>query len=251
MIELKNVSKSFGPKVVLDRLNLRVEKGESFVIVGGSGTGKSVTLKHMIGILRPDEGRVFIEGADVTDFTRQEWFRIRRRFGMSFQEAALFDFMTVFENVAFPIRRHTDLDEKAIRKRVAECLEMVGLSGNEHLFPAELSGGMRRRAGFARSIALNPEVLLFDEPTTGLDPVMTDQIDAVINTLRRGLDVTCVTITHDMISAFDIADRIGMLDEGRIVFVGTPDEFLASDLPIIRAFLKGRISQENTSRGEI
>lgn len=250
MIELKNVTKSFGPKVVLDGLDLQVEKGESFVIVGGSGTGKSVTLKHMIGILKPDSGRVLIEGSDVTDFGRQQWFHVRRRFGMSFQEAALFDFMTVFENVAFPIRRHTDFKDDAIRRRVGECLDMVGLTGNEHLYPAELSGGMRRRAGFARSIALNPEILLFDEPTTGLDPVMTDQIDGVINVLRRGLDVTCVTITHDMVSAFEIADRIAMLENGRIVFTGTPAEFQKSKLPIIRAFLKGRIDQENTSRGE-
>ncbi|NOZ12951.1 MAG: ABC transporter ATP-binding protein [Acidobacteria bacterium] len=246
MIELKNIYKSFGSKQVLNGVNLHVVKGESFVILGGSGTGKSVMLKHIIGLLKPDKGRVFIDGRDVTDFTRQEWFKIRRRFGMSFQEAALFDFMNVYENVAFPIRRHTRSTEEEIKKRVGYCLDLVGLSGNEKLMPSELSGGMRRRAGFARSIALNPEVLLFDEPTTGLDPVMTDQIDNVINDLRRGLDVTCVTITHDMISAFDIADRMVMLYEGEIVFTGTTDDILKSRVPIIRSFLKGRICEEKT-----
>ncbi len=244
MIRLENIHKSFGPKNVLKGINLHIEKGESFVILGGSGTGKSVMLKHIIGLMKPDKGRVFIDGKDVTDYTRQQWFDVRRRFGMSFQEAALFDFMNVFENVAFPIRRHTRSTETEIKKRVGYCLELVGLSGNETLMPAELSGGMRRRAGFARSIALNPEVLLFDEPTTGLDPVMTDQIDNVINDLRRGLDVTCVSITHDMVSAFDIADRIVMLYEGEIVFTGTPDDVMKSRLPIIRSFLKGRISEE-------
>jgi len=244
MIQLEELTKSFGEKRVLDGVNLHVEKGESFVILGGSGTGKSVMLKHMIGLLKPDAGRVIVDGRDVTDLDRKGWFRIRKRFGMSFQEAALFDFMTVFENVAFPLQRHTDLDPSAIRRRVAECLNMVGLTGNENLYPAELSGGMRRRAGFARAIALNPEILLFDEPTTGLDPIMTDQIDTVINDLRKGLDVTCVTITHDMVSAFDIADRIGMLFEGRIVFVGTPDEFRRCDLPVVRGFLKGRVCDD-------
>ncbi len=250
MIELKNLYKSFGPKAVLRGVDLRIEKGESFVILGGSGTGKSVMLKHMIGLMKPDNGRVFIDGSDVTDFTRKEWFGLRKRFGMSFQEAALFDFMTVYENVAFPIQRHTDLSDREIRKRVLDCLEMVGLKGNEDLLPAELSGGMRRRAGFARSIALNPEILLFDEPTTGLDPVMTDQIDSVINDLRQGLDVTCVTITHDMMSALDIADRIGMLYEGEIVFTGTPEAFKQSDIPIVRRFLKGRVIEEKPNRGE-
>ncbi len=246
MIELKNIHKSFGSKHVLNGINLHIVKGESFVILGGSGTGKSVMLKHIIGLMKPDKGRVFIDGKDVTDYTREQWFDIRRRFGMSFQEAALFDFMNVFENVAFPIRRHTRSTEMEIKKRVGYCLDIVGLSGNELLMPAELSGGMRRRAGFARSIALNPEVLLFDEPTTGLDPVMTDQIDNVINDLRRGLDVTCVTITHDMVSAFDIADRMVMLHEGEIVFTGTPDDVMKSRLPIIRSFLKGRICEEKT-----
>jgi len=244
MIKLENIYKSFGEKVVLDGVSLDIEKGESFVILGGSGTGKSVMLKHIIGILAPDKGKVYIDGNDVTHYSREQWFEIRKRFGMSFQEAALFDFMSVFENVAFPIRRHTKLSEKEIERRVAECLEMVGLSGNEHLKPAELSGGMRRRAGFARAIALNPEILLFDEPTTGLDPVMTDQIDKIINNLRSGLNVTTVTITHDMVSAFDIADRIGMLHKGKIVFTGTPDEFLKADIDIVKSFLKGRICNE-------
>ncbi len=246
MIRLENIHKSFGPKHVLNGVSLHIERGESFVILGGSGTGKSVMLKHIIGLLKPDKGRVVIDGQDVTDYTRNQWFEIRKRFGMSFQEAALFDFMTVFENIAFPIRRHTRNTEDEIRKRVGYCIDLVGLTGNETLMPAELSGGMRRRAGFARAIALNPEVLLFDEPTTGLDPVMTDQIDKVINDLRNGLDVTCVTITHDMVSAFDIADRMVMLYQGEIVFTGTPDDVMKSEIPIIRSFLKGRICEEKT-----
>jgi len=244
MIKLENIYKSFGEKVVLNGVSLEIKKGESFVILGGSGTGKSVMLKHIIGILQPDKGTVNVDGNEVTHYSRKQWFELRKRFGMSFQEAALFDFMSVFENIAFPIRRHTKLNENDIRKRVAQCLEMVGLSGNENLRPAELSGGMRRRAGFARAIALNPEILLFDEPTTGLDPVMTDQIDKIINNLRNGLNVTTVTITHDMVSAFEIADRIGMLHEGKIVFVGSPDEFLKADIDIIKRFLKGRICNE-------
>ncbi len=244
LIKLENVFKSFGEKRVLNGVNLDIDKGESLVILGGSGTGKSVLLKHIIGLLKPDKGKIFIDGNDVTNFSKKDWYKIRKRFGMAFQEAALFDFMTVFENVAFPLKRHTNFSEKEIEKRVLECLELVGLRGNEKLMPSELSGGMRRRAGFARAIALNPEILLFDEPTTGLDPILTDQIDKVINDLRNSLDVTCITITHDMVSAFDIADKIAMLYQGEIVFKGSADEFLKSELEVIKKFLKGRICEE-------
>jgi len=239
-ISLQNLHKTFDGKKVLDDLSIDVEQGESLVIVGGSGTGKSVTLKHVIGLLRPDHGRVLIEGEDITAMSEVELNRFRRHFGMSFQEGALFDSMNVFENIAFPLRRHTKMTEAEIRARVEECLDDVHLSGVEKKRPSELSGGMRRRVGFARAISLKPDILLFDEPTTGLDPVISDVIADLIVEMDQKLGTTTVTITHDMKVAFKIADRVAMLCNGRIIEQGTPEEFQASSNPIVRQFIEGR-----------
>jgi phospholipid/cholesterol/gamma-HCH transport system ATP-binding protein len=240
IIELRNIDKSFGGRQVLRDLTVSVEQGESLVIVGGSGTGKSVTLKHIIGLLRPDRGQVFIDGHDITAMKDVELNQFRRRFGMSFQEGALFDSMSVFENIAFPLRRHTKMTEAEIRARVEECLEDVHLHGVEKKRPSELSGGMRRRVGFARAISLKPEILLFDEPTTGLDPVISDVIADLIEEMDVKLGTTTVTITHDMKVAFKIADRVAMLYKGHIIEEGTPEKFQESSNPIVRQFIEGR-----------
>ncbi len=239
-ISLQHLHKSFDGKKVLRDMSVDVEQGESVVIVGGSGTGKSVTLKHIIGLLRPDKGRVLVNDEDITAMSDVELNRFRRHFGMSFQEGALFDSMSVFENIAFPLRRHTKMSEAEIRARVEECLEDVHLHNVEKKRPSELSGGMRRRVGFARAISLKPDILLFDEPTTGLDPVISDVIADLIVEMDQKLGTTTVTITHDMKVAFKIADRVAMLLDGQIVEQGTPEEFQASQNPIVRQFIEGR-----------
>jgi len=239
-IQLVDLHKSFGERHVLRGMSIDVARGESLVIVGGSGTGKSVTLKHVIGLIRPDKGRVIIDGHDITHMKDVELNTFRRRFGMSFQEGALFDSMSVFENIAFPLRRHTKMTEAEIRARVEECLEDVHLHNVEKKRPSELSGGMRRRVGFARAISLKPEILLFDEPTTGLDPVISDVVAELIMEMDQKLGTTTVTITHDMKVAFKIADRIAMLCNGRIIEEGTPEEFQASENPVVQQFIEGR-----------
>ncbi len=239
-IELRNLHKAFDGRRVLCDMSIDVERGESLVIVGGSGTGKSVTLKHIIGLLKPDKGHVIIDGQDLTAMTDVELNRFRQRFGMAFQEGALFDSMSVFDNIAFPLRRHTKMTDKEIRARVEECLEDVHLPNVEKKRPSELSGGMRRRVGFARAISLKPEILLFDEPTTGLDPVISDVIAELIEEMDVKLGVTTVTITHDMKVAFKIADRVAMLYKGQIIEQGTPEEFQLSKNPIVEQFIEGR-----------
>jgi phospholipid/cholesterol/gamma-HCH transport system ATP-binding protein len=241
MISLQHVYKSFDGKEVLHDMSVDVESGESLVIVGGSGTGKSVTLKHIIGLLKPDRGRVLVDEQDIGQMNDVDLNRFRRRFGMAFQEGALFDSMSVFENIAFPLRRHTKMDEKAIRSRVEECLDLVHLErGAGARRPSDLSGGMRRRVGFARAISLKPEILLFDEPTTGLDPVISDVIAELIREMDETLHTTTVSITHDMKVAFKIADRVAMLHKGHIIELGTPAAFQASSNPIVQQFIEGR-----------
>jgi phospholipid/cholesterol/gamma-HCH transport system ATP-binding protein len=238
-IRVENLRKSFHGKVVLDGLDLSIAEGESLVVVGLSGTGKSVLLKHLIGLVCPDSGKVSVDGQDFWALSDSERTTVRRKFGMSFQEGALFDSMTVFDNVAFPLRRSGRPPDE-VRRRVRECLDMVHLPNVESKRPSELSGGMRRRVGFARAIAHQPEILLFDEPNTGLDPIMTDVIDEVILELKERLDPTIATITHHMESARKIGDRIALLHAGRILYEAPPDEFLRSDHPAVRQFVEGR-----------
>ncbi len=238
MIRLHGVSKAFGGKVVLDGLDFEIGEGESMVVLGGSGSGKSVLLKHIIALVRPDAGTVEVDGVDLGTLGGRELTGFRRRYGMAFQEGALFDSMTVWENVAFPLER-AQWERARIAARVADCLEAVHLEGAERKMPAELSGGMRRRVGFARAIALEPKILLFDEPTTGLDPVIKAVIDELILELQRRLDSTTVTITHDLSSAYKIADRIALLFQGKIVACAPPDEFRALADERVQQFIRG------------
>jgi phospholipid/cholesterol/gamma-HCH transport system ATP-binding protein len=237
-IRVEDLRKSFHGKAVLDGIDLSITEGESLVVVGPSGTGKSVLLKHLIGLVAPDSGRIFVDGRDFWALSNRERTEVRKEFGMSFQEGALFDSMSVFDNVAFPLRR-SGRPPAEVRARVRECLALVRLPNVEGKRPSELSGGMRRRVGFARAIAHRPEILLFDEPNTGLDPIMTDVIDEVILEMKEKLDVTIVTITHHMESARKIGDRIALLAGGRILFEAPPEEFLKSDHPAVRQFVQG------------
>ena len=251
IISLQHVSKSFGGKQVLNDMSIDVARGESVVIVGGSGTGKSVTLKHIIGLLQPDGGHVIVEGHDLCCMKPVELNQFRQRFGMAFQEGALFDSMSVFENIAFPLRRHTKMTEDEIKRRVKECLDQVHLEGVESKRPSELSGGMRRRVGFARAISLKPAILLFDEPTTGLDPVISDVVADLIVEMDSKLETTTVTITHDMKVAFKIADRVAMLYKGKIIEQGSPQVFQQSKSPIVQQFIEGRASGPLTETVEM
>ncbi|HBL28637.1 MAG TPA: ABC transporter ATP-binding protein [Acidobacteria bacterium] len=239
-IALRDLHKAFGSKVVLDGVDVEVAAGESLVIIGGSGTGKSVLLKHVIGLLKPDAGTVLVDGVAVETLGNREITEFRRKFGMAFQEGALFDSMTVWQNVAFPLQRLTKKTHAEVDARVHECLEMVRLHGVEEKLPSQLSGGMRRRVGFARAIAHAPEILLFDEPTTGLDPVTTALIDEIIIGLNDHLKSTTVTITHDMESAFRIGDRVAMIHRGKIIAAAPPDEFRRLEDPRVQQFIHGR-----------
>ncbi len=240
MIQVENVSKSFGAQKILDGLNLSVDKGKTTVIIGGSGGGKSVLLKHLIGLLHPDSGRVMVMEKDMARLSGKQLNQVRRRFGMLFQEAALFDSMTVGENVAFPLKEHTKIKSADIRDLVEKKLLEVGLSNVSAKLPGQLSGGMRKRVGLARALALDPDVIIFDEPTTGLDPIMTDAINKLIASTQKRTGATCVVISHDIAGAFKIADRIAMLYGGRIIETGTPDQIRQTGNPVVRQFIEGR-----------
>jgi len=239
MIEIINLCKSFNGNKVLDNLNLDINKGETTVIIGRSGVGKSVLLKHIIGIMKPDSGQVMVDGVDVGGLRGKELDNFRLRFGMLFQGAALFDSLSVGENVGFSLLEHTRLDAKEIHRQVKEALRLVSLEDVEHMKPAELSGGMKKRVGLARAICRNPEIILYDEPTTGVDPVLADAINNLIKNLHDKLSATSIAVTHDMISAYKIADKIAMLYEGKIIALGTPDEIKNTSDPTVKQFITG------------
>ncbi|MCB2229286.1 ABC transporter ATP-binding protein [bacterium] len=240
LIEVQQLSKRFGEQVVLDQLDLTINSGDSVVIIGQSGTGKSVLLKHLIRLLAPDSGRVLIDGEDITDLTFEELLPIRHRFGMLFQSAALFDSLSVEENVGLGLKESRHYRANEIHEIVMEKLDMVGLASAADKHPSQLSGGMRKRVGMARAIAADPEILLYDEPTTGLDPITADVINDLIVELNDRLKVTSITVTHDMTSAYKIASRIVMLYQGKVQFDGTPDDIRSTDNPVVQQFIHGR-----------
>jgi phospholipid/cholesterol/gamma-HCH transport system ATP-binding protein len=248
MIEVCHLAKSFGTHQILEEVNFCINKGESVVIIGRSGGGKSVLLKHLIALLKPDAGEVLIDGENIVTMDERQLLRVRRKFGMLFQGAALFDSMTVAENISFAFRRDRSLPEEEIARKVAHVLELVDLPGIEQKNPAELSGGMRKRVGLARAIVYEPQIVLYDEPTTGLDPIASDSIDQLILRVRDRLDVTSVVVTHDMRSARRLGQRILMLHEKRIYASGTPGEIFASSDPIVKQFVEG-ISNQSREKG--
>lgn len=245
-IEITNLKKAFGTKKVLRGLDLTISEGESIAVIGASGTGKSVLIKHIIGLLRPDDGEIVVDGIDVTRLGPAEMNAFRGRFGMLFQGGALFDSLTVFDNVAFPLKNRTTMKNSEIRDRVTHLLEITGMQGWEKKWPSELSGGMKKRVGLSRALAIQPSFMLYDEPTTGLDPVMGGIIDNLIVKTRDSMNVTSITITHDMRSARRIANRIAMLYKGKVIQVGSPDEIMNSQNPIVSEFVMDRTS--NLSR---
>ena len=244
VISLRQLNITFGTHTVLDNIDLDVYKGETLAVLGPSGTGKSTVLRSMIGLLEPNGGQIFIQGEDVSGLDEDGWNRLRMKMGMVFQYSALFDFLTVGENVAFGLRQHTDKSDEEIQGIVTQMLDLVGLPGTQDLYPAELSGGMKKRVGLARAIAVNPEIVLYDEPTAGLDPIMSRNISRLIKKTQEQLHVTSVLVTHDMQSAFYAADRVAMLYEGHIVAIGTAEEMKNSTNPIVRAFIEGREIKE-------
>lgn len=240
MIEIKNLKKSFGNKEVLRGVDLNIEEGKTNVIIGASGCGKSVLLKHIVGLLKPDEGQILIDGEDITKMNEKEIYAIRKKFGFLFQSAALFDSMTVGENVGIALRENTLTPKAEINRIVSEKLGMVDLPGTENLMPSELSGGMRKRVGLARALATNPQYILYDEPTTGLDPITSETIDELMESvaLNKELEVTSIIVTHDIFTVYEIGDRVAMMYEGKVHFNGTPEELRATSDPIVRQFLE-------------
>lgn len=240
VIEIKNLQKSFNGKPVLCGVDLDIPNGETQIIIGRSGCGKSVLLKHIIGLIKPETGQIFVDGEEVTSLSSRALYRLRRKFGMLFQGAALFDSMTVEENVALGVREHRMFDEPEIQRRVAEKLELVGLPNTQEMKPAELSGGMKKRVGLARALMMDPEFVLYDEPTTGLDPITSDAINDLIIDCTNKLGVTSIVVTHDMTSAYKVGHRFSMLHDGQVIFTGTPDEVRNTTHPIVRQFIEGR-----------
>jgi phospholipid/cholesterol/gamma-HCH transport system ATP-binding protein len=244
LIELRNLHKRFGRLVVLNGVSLAVEEGQSLVVIGASGSGKSVMLKHIVGLLKPDRGEVWVDGQRIDDYSEREMDAIRQQFGFLFQMGALFDSLNVEENVAFPLVEHTRKGAVEIATLVSQKLAMVGLDGTQKKMPGELSGGQRKRVALARAVALGPRVILYDEPTTGLDPIRSDVINELILKLKRELNVTSIVVTHDMQSAFKVADRIVMLHEGKLIFDGTPQEVQNSEVPVVRRFVLGEAGEQ-------
>lgn len=239
MIVMNDIHKSFGDFKVHKGININIPKGGITVILGPSGTGKSVLLKQMMGLLMPDKGEIFVDGVDITKIDKKALINVRKKFGMLFQNAALFDSMNVYDNVAFPLREHSKLNEKKIKEVVFEKLSLVGLKDVEKKMPSELSGGMRKRVGLARAIALEPDIILYDEPTTGLDPIMKDVVDNLIYDTQKQLGITSVVISHDIDSTYKIADYVTMIYDGKTTFKGSVEEFKNTDNPYVRQFTSG------------
>ena len=239
MIRIVDLYKSFGGNRVLQGVNLEVERGETLVIIGQSGSGKSILIKHLIGLITPDKGEIFVDDVEITGLSEEDRYKIRRKFAMLFQGAALFDSLTVLQNVRFGLDRYTDHSHETREELARLALHRVGLRGIENLMPHELSGGMKKRVGLARAIAYNPEIILYDEPSTGIDPIRADAINDLILQMKKDLKVTSIVITHDIISTYKIADRIAMLYQGKIIATGSPGEIRGSDNPILQQFISG------------
>lgn len=239
-IAIKGVKKTFAEKQIHKGVDLTIKKGETIVIIGGSGCGKSVLLKSICGLITPDEGSIKIDGTEIVGLAEKKMINIRKKFGVLFQGAALFDSLDVYENVGFALKRLTNLSKDEIDKIAEDKLTQVGLKGIGRMKPAELSGGMKKRVGLARAIAMNPEIILYDEPTTGLDPIMADVINDLIIRMAESLDITSIVVTHDMVSAYKVADRIAMLHDGKIIAIGTPEEIKNTDNPYVEQFVKGK-----------
>lgn len=240
LIKVRKLKIAFGEKVVLNEIDFDIYEGETLAVIGPSGTGKSTVMKVLTGLLRPTSGSVVIGGQETSAYSEDEWDKLRTHMGVVFQYSALFDFLSVGENVAFGLRRHTNLSDEEITKKVSELLELVGLPGTENMLPSELSGGMKKRVGLARALAMQPKIVFYDEPTSGLDPVMTMTISRLIRKTQQQLGVTSLLVTHDMESVFYTADRIAMLHEGKIVATGTVEEIKNSSNPVVQAFINGQ-----------
>ncbi|MEE8605026.1 MAG: ABC transporter ATP-binding protein [Candidatus Aminicenantaceae bacterium] len=239
MIRVTDLHKSFGGTRVLQGVNLDVEKGETLVIMGQSGSGKSILIKHLIGLIMPDRGEIYVDGVEITSLSEEERYKVRRKFAMLFQGAALFDSLTVLQNVSFGLERYTDHTHQKIEQMARQALHRVGLREVVNLMPFELSGGMKKRVGLARAIAYKPEIILYDEPSTGIDPIRADAINDLIIQMKNDMKVTSIVITHDMVSTYKVADRVAMLYQGKIIATGSPEEIRDSNNPIIQQFITG------------